>query len=71
MIIIIFLYINYFYNIYGNKIDDNKKRAIGNLMNGETIIEMNEDEETERYQYIKKKLKILIYNSKNPLELNE
>jgi len=58
--------IDEFYNIYGNKIDDNKKIAIENL-----IKEMNEDEETERYQYIKKKLKILIYNSKNPLELNE
>lgn len=63
--------IDEFYNIYGNKIDDNKKKAIENLINGKTIIEMNEDEETERYQYIKKKLKILIYNSKNPLELNE
>jgi hypothetical protein len=58
--------IDEFYNIYGNKIDNNKKIAIENL-----IKEMNEDEETERYQYIKKKLKILIYNSKNPLELNE
>jgi len=55
--------IDEFYNTYGNRIDDNKKRAI------EKLIKDMEDYEGKEYAEMKHQFKFLVYNSTKNIEI--